>query len=129
MTCLSCWVLGSTWLSPPKRFFGVFPKQFCPHGRWTLIPLVSQFPAVFWANGCCFTKGSVQGSADHSSHLSPTDDASFKFFGGFRQLFFTFISQSLPGVKVVDMSHPCKSSPQKPPIMSLLLGYSLDLFH
>ena len=82
MTCLSCWVLGSTWLSPPKRFFGVFPKQFCPHGRWTLIPLVSQFPAVFWANGCCFRKGSGQGSADHSSHLSPTDDASFKFFEG-----------------------------------------------
>ena len=71
MTCLSCWVLGSTWLSPPKRFFGVFPKQFCPHGRWTLIPLVSQFPAVFWANGCCFRKGSVQ---------------------GFRRPFFTFVS-------------------------------------
>ena len=61
MTCLSSCVLGSTWPSPPKRFFGLFPKQ--------LFPLVSQSPAVFWAN---FRKGSVQGSADHSSHLSPT---------------------------------------------------------
>ena len=38
------------------------------------------------------------------------------FFGEFRQLRFTFISQSLPGVKVawiVDMSQPYESSPQK----------------
>ena len=37
-------------------------------------------------------------------------------FGGFRRLCFTFISQSSPGVEVariVDMSHPYKSSPQK----------------
>ena len=39
-----------------------------------------------------------------------------RFCGGFRQLYFTFISQSPPGVEVawvVDMSHPYKSSPQK----------------
>ena len=39
-----------------------------------------------------------------------------RFCGGFRQLFFTFTSQSPPGVKVawiVNMSHPYKSSPRK----------------
>ena len=36
-------VLCSKWLSPSKRFFGVFPKQF--------FTFVSQSPAVFWANG------------------------------------------------------------------------------
>ena len=34
------------------------------------------------------------------------------FFGGFRQLCFTFTSQSPPGFKV-EMSQPYKSSPQK----------------
>ena len=47
-------VLCSKWLSPPKRYFGVFPKQF--------FTLVSQSCPVFWANGCCFIKGSVEGS-------------------------------------------------------------------
>ncbi len=107
MTRLSSGGFCSKWFSPPKRFFGVFPKQF--------LTLVSQSPAVsvFWANGSCFRKGSVEGSANYS-------------------WIFTFVSQSPPGVKVasiVDMSlyHPYKSSPQKT-IMSLLLGYSLGLF-
>ena len=39
-------VLGSKWFSPPKRFFGVFPKLFCT--------FVSESPAVFGGNGCCF---------------------------------------------------------------------------
>ena len=63
MTRLSSWVLCSKWLPPPKRFLGVFPKQF--------FTLASQSPAVFWANGCCFRKGSVEGSANYSLHLSP----------------------------------------------------------
>ena len=62
--------------------------------------------------------------------------ASQKFFGGFHQVCFTFpiycISQSPPGVKVASKSwhvSPIQSSnPQKRPIMSLLLGYSLGLF-
>ncbi len=33
--------------------------------------LVSQSPADFWANGCCFRKGSVEVSANYSLHLSP----------------------------------------------------------
>ena len=49
MTRLSYWVLCSTWFE---------------------CTLVSQSPAVFWANGFCFRKGSVQGSADDSLHLS-----------------------------------------------------------
>ena len=63
MTRLSSGVLCSKWFLPPKRLFGVFPKQF--------FTLVSQSPAVFWANGCCSRKGSVEGSANYSLHLSP----------------------------------------------------------
>ena len=108
------------WLSPPKRFFGVFPKLFCT--------FVSESPAVFggkwlWLqkrfcgpptilyiclpNGCCFIKSSLESLR--------------------RQLRFIFISQS-PGGKaawIVDMSQPYKCSPQIRPIMSLLLGYSV----
>ena len=40
------WVLSSKWLSPPNRFFGVFPKLFCT--------FVSECPAVFGVNVCCF---------------------------------------------------------------------------
>ena len=39
------------------------PKQF--------FTLVSHSPAVFWANGGCFIKGSVEDSANYSLHLSP----------------------------------------------------------
>jgi len=82
MTRLSSWVLCSKWLSPPKRFFGAFPKQF--------FTLVSQSPAVFWVNGCCFRKGSVEGSANvFKTFVSQMAVASKKFFGGFRQLCFT----------------------------------------
>ena len=36
----------------------LFPKQF--------LTLVSQSPTVFWANGCCFRKGSVEGCGNYS---------------------------------------------------------------
>ena len=60
LTRLSSWALCSKWLSQHKSFFGVF--QF--------LTLVSQSPALFGANGCCFRKGSVEGSANYSLHLS-----------------------------------------------------------
>ena len=47
-------VLCNKWLSPPNRFFGVFPKLF---------------PAVFGVNGCCFRRGSVEGSPNNPLHL------------------------------------------------------------
>ena len=87
------WGSLQQWLSPPKRFFGVFPKLLCT--------FVSECPAVFGVNGCCFRKGSVEGSANYSLHLSPKWLLLHrKFFGGFRQLCFSFTSQSPPGVKV-----------------------------
>ena len=61
-----------------------------------------------------------EGSPNYSLHLTPKRLLLHKkFVGEFRQLRFTFISQSPPGVKVawiVDMSQPqpYKSSPQKP---------------
>ena len=83
MTCLSSCVLGSTWLSPPKRFFGVFPKQ--------LFPLVSQSPAVFLGK---LQKRFCAGfRRPFFTFVSHRDAASFKFFGRFRQLCFTFISK------------------------------------
>ena len=125
MTCLSSWVLGSTWLSPPKRFFEVFPKRFSP--------FVSQSPAVFLGKWLLLQKRFCAGfRRQFFTFVSQRDAAAFKFFGRFRQPCFKCISQSSPGAKVawiVDMSHPCKSSPQKPPIMLLLLGHSLGLFH
>ena len=63
MTRLSSGVLCSKWLSPPKRVFGVFPKLFCT--------FVSEPPAVLGVNGCCFRKGSAEGSPNYSLHLSP----------------------------------------------------------
>ena len=48
MTRLSSGALCSKWLSPRKRFFGVFPEQF--------FTFVSQSPAIFWASRCCFRK-------------------------------------------------------------------------
>ena len=57
-------VLCSKWLSPPKRFFGVFPKQF--------FTFVSQSPAFFLGKWLLLQK---------------------RFSGGLRQLFFTFVSQ------------------------------------
>ena len=83
MTCLSSCVLGSTWLSPPKRFFGVFPKQF--------FPLVSQSPAVILGK---LQKRFCAGfRRPFFTFVSHRDAASFKFFGRFRQLCFTFISK------------------------------------
>ncbi len=99
MTHLSSWVPCSKSFSPPKRFFGVFPKQF--------FTLVSQSSCGFLDKWLLLQKG---------------------FCGGFRQLYICLPScfrkvlwrvpptQSPPGVKVawiVDMSHLYKSSPQK----------------
>ena len=66
MTRLSSWVLCSKWLSPPKRFFAVFPKQF--------FTLVSRSPAFFFGGGndCCFRKGSVEASANCALDFSPS---------------------------------------------------------
>ena len=88
MTCnLSSGVLCSTWLSPPKRSsFGVLPK---------LSLHSSPVSCGFWVKWLLLQK---------------------RFCGGFRQLFFTFVSQSPCGVKVAwiaDMSHQYTSSPQK----------------
>ena len=69
MTRLSSWVLCSKWFSPPEKFFAMFPKQF--------FTLVSQSPAVFRQMAV----------------------ASERFCRGFRQLCFTFISQSPRGVQ------------------------------
>ena len=101
MTRLSSGVLCSKWLSLPKRFFGVFPKQF--------FTLVSQSPAVFWADGCCFRKGSVEGSANCALHLSPSLLLGWKL----REL-----------LTCLTHTNPVR---RKRPIMSLLLGYSLGL--
>ncbi len=124
MTRLSSGVLCSKWLSPPKRFFGVFPKLFCT--------FVSECPAVFGVNGRCFRKGSVEssptifyislckllllhkssleGSANCALHLPPS---------------------LLLGSKLCEWS-TCLSHTnpvrRKQPIMSLQLGYSLGLF-
>ena len=64
MTRLFFGVLSSKWLSPPNRFFGLFPKLFCT--------FVSECPAVFGVNVCCFR---------------------IRFCGRFLQLFSTLVSQ------------------------------------
>ena len=83
-----------------------------------------QSPAVFWAIGCCFRKGSLhlspkwllvhkgslEGSANCALHLSPSLLPGSKL----RELL-TCLTHTNPGCR-------------KPPIMSLLLGYSLGFF-
>ena len=54
----------------------------------------------FWANGCCFRKGSVEGSANYSLHLSSKWLLLHKSSLEAPQPVFTFISQCPPGVKV-----------------------------
>ena len=68
-------------------------RGFCASEKvlWKVPPTILY---ISLPNGCCFKK----------------------FFRGFRQLCFTFTSQSPPGVKVawiVEMSQPYKSSPDK----------------
>ena len=123
MTRLSSWVLCSKWLSPPKRFFGVFPKQF--------FTLVSQSPAFFWANGCCFRKGSVEGPAKNSLHLSPKWLLLHKnSLEGSANCALHLSPSLLLGPKLRELltclthTNPVR---RKWPIMSLLLGYSLGL--
>ena len=126
MTRLSFRVLCSKWLSPPKRFFGVFPKLFCT--------FVSESPAVFRVNGCCFRKGSMrvpptilyiclpngccfiksslESSANCALHLSPS---------------------LLLGSKLRELLTCLNHNHTNPvhrnrPIMLLLLGYSLGFF-
>ena len=89
MTCLSSWVLCSKWLSPPKKVLWSVP-QTC----------------VFWANGCCFRKGSVEGSANYA-FLSPS---------------------LLVGSKLRELLTCLTQSANNDLIMSLLLEYSLGLY-
>ncbi len=107
MAGLSSWALCSKWLSPPKRFFGVFPKRFC-----TLAP---KSPAVFEANGSCFRKGSVEGSANYSLHLSPRGCCFIKVLEGSTNCALHLSPSLLLGsvAWVVNMSHPYKPSSQK----------------
>ena len=124
MTSLSSRVLCSKWLSPPKRFFGVFPKQF--------FTLVSQSPAVFWANDCCFRKGSVDGFANYSLHLSPKwllrQKSSLE---GCTNCALHLSASLLLRSKLRELltclthTNPVR---RKRPIMSLLLGYFLVCF-
>ena len=114
-------VLCSKWLSPPKRFFGVFPKQF--------FTLVSQSPAVFGANGCCFRKGSVEGSANNSLDLSPKWLLLHKSsLEGSANCALHLSPSLIVGSKRHELltcltdTNPIR---RKRPIMSLLLGYSL----
>ena len=124
MTRLSLGVLCSKWLSPPRRFFGVLPKQFF---TW-----VSQSPAVFWANGCCFRKGFVEGSAKLNILYIclPNGCCSIKssLEGSANCALHLHISQSPPrlswGQSCVNCWHvsPIQiQSAEKRPIMSLLL--------
>ena len=115
-------ILCSKWLSPPKRFFGVFPKQF--------FTFVSQCPAVFWANGCCFRKASVEGSANYSLHLSPK--LLYKSsLDGSANCALHFSPSVLQGSKLREVftrlthTNPVR---RRQPIMSLLFWYSLGLF-
>ena len=118
-------VLGS----PPggqndKTFFGVFPKQ--------IFTLVWQSPALFWANGCCFRKGSVEGSANYSMHLSPKWLLLQKqFFGGSVNCALHLSTSLFSGSKLCELltclnhANPVR---RKRPIMSLLFGFSLGSF-
>ena len=121
MTFLYFWVLCSKWLSPLKRFFGVFPQTVFYIGftcrffgqmavasekvPWRVPPKYSS-PCL--PNECCFIKGSLEGSADTALHLSHLLGSKL------REL-------------VTCLTHT-NSARRKQPIMSLLLGYSLGLF-
>ena len=115
------------WRVPPTILYICLPNGCC---RCCFIKVLWRVPPtilyISLPNGCCFIKSSLEGSANYSLHLSPKwvlpvllhkssleGSANYslhqspkwlllhkKFFGGFRQLFFTFISQSPPGVKV-----------------------------
>ena len=54
--------LGAKW---HVCLLGFFANGFrLPKGSLEWSPFVSQSPADFWSNGCCFWKGSVEGSAN-----------------------------------------------------------------
>ena len=123
MTRLFSWALCTKWFLPATRFLGVFPKQF-----FTLAP---QSRAVFCANGCCFRKGSVQGSANYSSHLSPTWMLLLQSsLEGSANCALHLSPSLLLGSKLRELltclnhTNPLR---RKRPIMSLLLGYLLGL--
>ena len=94
--------------------------------------LVSQSPAAFWANGCCFRKGSVEGSANYSLHLSHKwlllHNSSLE---GSANCALHLSPSLLLGSKLRELltclthTNPVR---RKRPIMSLLLRYSLGLF-
>ena len=94
MTRFVFWGSLRKWLSPRKRFFG---EHCFVHSSQSL-------PRFFGVNGCCFRKGSVEGSPNYSLHLSPKS----------RELL-TCLSHTNPVHR-------------KRPTMSLLLRYSVGLF-
>ena len=88
--------------------------------------------AVFWANGCCFRKGSVEGSVNYSLHLSPKWLLLHKSsLEGSANCALHLSPSLLMGSKLRELltclthTNPVR---RKWPIMSLLLRYSLGLF-
>ena len=131
----SLWFSGADPSWAARRFFGRFhqgstkvpPKFFKFRG----VSLVSQSPAVFWANGCCFRKGSVEGSANYSLHLSPKWLLLHKgSLEGSANCALHLSPSLLLGSKLRELltclthTNPVR---RKRRIMSLLLGYSLGL--
>ena len=93
---------------------------------------LSQSPAVFSAKGCRFKKGSVEGSANYSLHLSPKWLLLHKSSWEVSANCALHLSPSLLlGSKLREFltclthTNPVR---RKRPIMSLLLRYSLGLF-
>ena len=88
--------------------------------------LVSQSPAVCWANGCCFRKGSVEVSTNYSLHLSPKWLLLHKSsLEGSANCALHLSPSLLPGSKLRELlTCPTHTNPvrRKRPIMSLLLG-------
>ena len=94
------------------------------------LPLSHSLLRFFWANGCCFRKGSVEGSANYSLHLSPKLLYKSSLEGSANCALHLSPSVLL-GSKLRELftclthTNPVR---RKQPIMSLLLGYSLGLF-
>ena len=111
--------------APQKVLWSVPETVLYIHWSHTLLPF-------FWANGCCFRKGSVEGSADYSLHLSlkwlllP-----YCSLEGSANCFLHLSHSLLLGSKLCELltclthTNPVR---RKRPIMSLLLGYSLGFF-
>ena len=86
----------------------------------------------FWVNGCCFRKGFVDGSANYSLHLSPkwlllqTSSSEGSANCALHLSPSLLLGSKMPEVLTcLTHTNPVR---RKPPIMLLLLGYSLGLF-